>query len=212
MGESFVNDDIVLSMKNITKSFPGVIALKNVSFDLRKGEVHALVGENGAGKSTLMKVLGGVYAPDEGEIEINGTAAEINNPRDALNNKISIIYQEFNLVPTLNISENIFLGKELVKSSTKNLDKKLMKKKSKILMERLGLEQINFNIPVRYLSVAQQQLVEIAKALFNETNILVMDEPTSVLTQKETDALFKLIRDLKMKVFRLYIFLTGWKR
>ncbi|HHU49782.1 MAG TPA: sugar ABC transporter ATP-binding protein [Clostridiales bacterium] len=186
-------------MKNISKSFPGVQALKNVSFDLKKGEVHALVGENGAGKSTLMKVLGGVHLADEGEIEINGVPVEITSPRDALDHNISVIHQEFNLVPTLNVYENVFLGKELIKKTTRSIDRKLMREKTKELLESLGLTIIgtNYDIPVRNLSVAQQQLVEIAKALFNETNILVMDEPTSVLTSKETEILFELINKFK---------------
>ena len=102
-----MNGDIILRMKNISKAFPGVQALKNVNFDLKKGEVHALVGENGAGKSTLMKILGGVHLADEGEIELNGKTVQILNPRDALDHKISIIHQEFNLVPTLNIFRNV---------------------------------------------------------------------------------------------------------
>lgn len=185
----------VLSMKGITKIFPGVTALNSVNFNLNKGEVHALVGENGAGKSTLMKVLGGVYIPNEGEIEINGAPANITNPRDAINNKISIIYQEFNLVDELTVWENIFLGKELVHAAS--LNKKTMRIKSKKILEDLCMNEININSKVRDLSVAQKQLVEIGKALFNETTILVMDEPTSVLTQRETEILFNLIRDLK---------------
>lgn len=194
-----MNGEIILRMKNISKSFPGVQALKNVSFDLKKGEVHALVGENGAGKSTLMKVLGGVHLADEGEIEINGVPVEITSPRDALDHNISVIHQEFNLVPTLNVYENVFLGKELIKKTTRSIDRKLMREKTKELLESLGLTIIgtNYDIPVRNLSVAQQQLVEIAKALFNETSILVMDEPTSVLTSKETEILFELINKFK---------------
>lgn len=192
-----MNNNIVLSMKSITKAFPGVTALKNVSFSLKKGEVHSLVGENGAGKSTLMKVLGGVHLPDEGEIVINGAPARIQNPRDALNNKISIIYQEFNLVASLSIWENIFLGKELIKTASASLNKNEMREKSKEILKSLSLNQINCNTKIKDLSVAQQQLVEIGKALFNETSILVMDEPTSVLTQKETDVLFELISKLK---------------
>lgn len=193
-----MNGDIILRMKNISKAFPGVQALKNVNFDLKKGEVHALVGENGAGKSTLMKILGGVHLADEGEIELNGKTVQILNPRDALDHKISIIHQELNLVPTLNVSENVFLGKEIIKKGTRSVDKKLMREKTKELLESLGLSiETNYDVPVRYLSVAQQQLVEIGKALFNETNILVMDEPTSVLTGKETEILFNLINKFK---------------
>lgn len=190
-----MSSNTVLSMKGITKIFPGVTALNNVNFDLKKGEVHALVGENGAGKSTLMKVLGGVYIPNEGEIEINGAPANITNPRDAINNKISIIYQEFNLVDELTVWENIFLGKEIVHGTS--LNKKTMRTKSQKILEDLCMNEINVNSKVRDLSVAQKQIVEIGKALFNETTILVMDEPTSVLTQRETEILFNLIKDLK---------------
>lgn len=197
MEAAHTNDQIVLRMRNITKVFPGVIALKNVTFDQKKGEIHALVGENGAGKSTLMKILGGAYLPDEGNIEIGGKDAHIKTPRDALDHKISIIYQEFNLVPTLSIAENIFLGKELVKSGIQNLDRKAMIEQSHRVIAKLGLEQLDFGALVRNLSVAQQQLVEIGKALFNNANILVMDEPTSVLSQKETTALFQLVKGLK---------------
>lgn len=190
---------IILRMQGITKTFPGVVALNDVTFDQKKGEIHALVGENGAGKSTLMKILGGAYLPDKGSIEIDGKKADIKNPRDALDYKISIIYQEFNLVPTLSIAENIFLGKELVKSGLQNLDRAAMVEQSKQAIGKLGLEELDFSSLVRNLSVAQQQMVEIGKALFNNANILVMDEPTSVLSQKETDALFQLIKGLRQE-------------
>ena len=189
--------DIILRMVGIIKTFPGVIAVNKVNFDLRKGEVHALVGENGAGKSTLMKILGGAYIPDEGKIEINEKVVDINSPRDALDNKISIIYQEFNLVPTLSIAENIFLGKEISKSRLGNLNRKAMIEESRNTLSKLGLEHFDLGIKVRNLSVAQQQMIEIGKALFNEANILVMDEPTSVLSQKESQKLFNLINSLK---------------
>lgn len=192
-----MNGEIILRMKNISKAFPGVQALKDVNFDLKKGEVHALVGENGAGKSTLMKVLGGLHIAEEGEIEINGKTVEILNPRDAIDQKISIIHQEFNLVPTLNVYENIFLGKEPVSKVTKSVNRKLMKQQSQELADSLGLKLDSFDVPVRELSIAQQQLIEIGKALFNETSILVMDEPTAVLTSKETDVLFELINQFK---------------
>ncbi|NLJ40477.1 MAG: sugar ABC transporter ATP-binding protein [Clostridiales bacterium] len=188
---------MILSMKGITKIFPGVTALNKVDFDLKAGEVHGLVGENGAGKSTLMKVLGGVYMPNEGTIELNGKPANIMNPRDALNNKISIIYQEFNLVEELTVWENVFLGKEMVKGVGKGLDSATMKKKSKEILQDLCMSNINVNTMVRNLSVAQKQLVEIGKALFNETSILVMDEPTAALTHNETEVLFDLIERLK---------------
>jgi len=193
------NGEVILRMRGITKTFPGVTALKDVTFDQRKGEIHALVGENGAGKSTLMKILGGAYLPDEGSIEINGEIVDIKTPRDALDYNISIIYQEFNLVPTLSIAENIFLGKELVKSKLKNLDRKAMIAQSKQAIGKLGLNQLDFGSLVRNLSIAQRQMVEIGKSLFNNASILVMDEPTSVLSQKETAALFQLIKGLRQE-------------
>ena len=192
-----MNNEVILRMNHISKAFPGVQALDQVDFDLRRGEIHALVGENGAGKSTLIKVLGGIHRAEAGEIELDGQRVEILNPRDAINHKISIIHQEFNLVPTLNVWENIFLGKELTKKGWPSLDKKLMKEKAIDLAESLGLSLDNFDAPVRQLSIAQQQLVEIGKALFNETSVLVMDEPTAVLTSKETEVLFDLMNQFK---------------
>lgn len=188
---------MILSMKGITKIFPGVTALDKVDFNLKKGEVHGLVGENGAGKSTLMKVLGGVYMPNEGTIELNGEPANITNPRDALDNRISIIYQEFNLVEELTVWENVFLGKEITKGASRGLDKATMREKSGEILANLCLNDIHVNTMVRNLSVAQKQLVEIGKALFNETSILVMDEPTAALTHNETEVLFDLIKKLK---------------
>ena len=187
----------ILRMRGITKSFPGVTALNNVDFELARGEIHGLVGENGAGKSTLIKILGGAYLPDHGEIEIDGRSAHIHNPRDALDAGISIIYQEFNLVSTLSVAENIFLGKELVRRGVRDLNTRAMVEKSNRTMERLGLLGFNSATRVRHLSVAQQQMVEIGKALFNQASILVMDEPTSVLSQKESETLFTLMKGLK---------------
>ena len=190
-----MSDGYVLEMRNITKTFPGVKALDNVSFNLRKGEVHALIGENGAGKSTLIKILGGLFPPDSGEIYLDSAKMNIHSPLDSINKKISIIYQEFNLVPTLSIGENIFLGKEIKQANV--IDRKLMNKKSDAIIKDLGLSNIDCSSEVSELSVAQQQMVEIAKALFNDSNIIVMDEPTAVLTQKESEALFEIIDNLK---------------
>ncbi len=194
-----MNGDIVLRMKGISKAFPGVVALNDVSFDQRRGEIHSLIGENGAGKSTLMKILGGAYVPDHGEIEIDGKTVAIETPRDALNLRISVIYQEFNLVPTLSIAENIFLGKEIVTGPAGHLNRSAMRARAKDALVKLGLANMNFRTQVRYLSIAQQQLVEIGKALFNNASILVMDEPTSVLSQKESERLFQLMRELRQQ-------------
>ena len=191
-------DEIVLSMKDICKAFPGVQALQDVSFDVKKGEVHALVGENGAGKSTLIKVLGGVYQADKGEIERAGRAVRIGTPMETIRMGVSIIYQEFNLVPTLSAAENIFLGKELARGRglTKRLDRAAMAREAKRVMERLDMPDLDVTAPVSSLSVAKQQLVEIGKALSNDTSILVMDEPTAVLTDREATALFGVLKNL----------------
>ncbi len=185
-----------ISMKNITKRFPGVTALDDVSFDVMAGEIHALVGENGAGKSTLMKILGGVYTPDSGHIEINGQKTVFRSPIDSLAKKISVIYQEFNLVPTLTIGDNIFLGKEL-RTQLGTVDRKKMAQKSQEIIDSLGFTSLISSRQVQTLSVAQQQIVEIAKALHNDSNVLVMDEPTTVLTEKESEILFSTIDRLK---------------
>ncbi|OHD71755.1 MAG: hypothetical protein A2V99_17505 [Spirochaetes bacterium RBG_16_67_19] len=185
----------LLAMRGISKAFPGVRALHSVDFDLARGEIHGLIGENGAGKSTLIKILGGAYLPDGGSIELDGQAARIHSPRDALHKGISIIYQEFNLVPALSVAQNIFLGRELV--SRGGLNQRAMLKRAQQTMERLGLSGFDCRRRVRSLSVAQQQMVEIAKAMFNEARILVMDEPTSVLSQKESETLFGLMRGLR---------------
>lgn len=189
----------MLKMSCISKCFPGVQALLKVSFDLDHGEVHALVGENGAGKSTLMKVLGGVYACDEGEIAINEQTAEILSPADALELGVSIIYQEFNLAGTLSAAENIYLGKEIRKGGqhSPRLDRKAMHAGAQEVMKRLGMSELDVTRPVQELSVAHRQLVEIGKALLNKSRILVMDEPTAVLTERETSALFEVIETLK---------------
>ena len=189
--------NVLLEMKGVNKRFPGVNALQAVDFDLRAGEVHALLGENGAGKSTLMKILGGIYAIDEGQIFVNGEEVIINEVKDAQNHGISIIHQEIVLVPHISIAENIFLGRELV-SSLGLIDKEAMYKKAQELLNSFQL-----NIPshtlVSRLTVAQQQMVEIIKAVSFNSNIIVMDEPTSSLSEKEVKFLFETIANLKEK-------------
>jgi ribose transport system ATP-binding protein len=189
----------VLVMSDITKTFPGVTALEDVSINLVQGEVLALVGENGAGKSTLMKILGGVYRADKGIISIEGNKVEILDTLDSQKLGISIIFQEVNLVPTLSIAENIFLGKELTRGKIifKYLNHEEMRKKSKKVLTRLESDSLDTSLWVQDLPVAKQQIVEIAKALMNESRILVMDEPTSALTDTETHALFTIIETLK---------------
>lgn len=185
----------ILKMKNITKNFPGVKALDDVDFTVYENEVMALLGENGAGKSTLMKILSGVYTKDEGEIVLEGKAMDITSPRDAIEKGIAIIHQELNLVPYLTVYENIFLGRE-IKSSYGGLDRKQMIDQSREILERLNVN-ISPTKKVNYLSIAQQQMVEIAKALSLNAKIIIMDEPTDTLTDNEVSSLFEIIRELK---------------
>ena len=191
--------EYVLRMIDIEKRFPGVIALNKVNFELIRGEMHALVGENGAGKSTLMKALGGVYPPDGGTIEINGKAVSIAKPSDSIENKVGVIYQEFNLAPALNVYENIFLGREIKKSKLGAMNRKEMLRIAGESMAKLGVRDFDCTKKVKTLSVAMQQLVEIGKAIFNEIDILVMDEPTAVLTDRETESLFRVIEEIRKK-------------
>jgi ribose transport system ATP-binding protein len=186
----------VLRLRNITKSFPGVKALKGVSFDVLPGEVHALVGENGAGKSTLMKVMAGAYIADSGEIEINGDLVEIRTTQRAIELGVNIIYQELNLVPHLTVAENIFLGREPKGLIPGSIDFALMEKQAQEIMVQLGAS-INVRAPIRNLSVAQQQMVEIAKATSRKSRLIAMDEPSATLTEHELENLWKLIGKLK---------------
>ena len=189
--------DKLLSMKGICKYFPGVKALQDVDFDLVSGEVHALLGENGAGKSTLMKVLGGIYPIDGGKIYINGKQVQINSVRDAHKHGISIIHQEIVLVPHLTIAENIFLGREPL-NKLKMVDKWAMFSDAQKLLDDFHLG-ISSDILVSKLTVAQQQMVEIIKAVSFHSSIIVMDEPTSSLSDKEVKFLFETIGNLKAK-------------
>ncbi len=186
----------VLHMKQITKRFPGVLALDNVDFEVKEGEIHALIGENGAGKSTLIKTLGGVHPPDSGTIEISGQPVQIMHPQDAFEHGIGIIYQEFNLVQTLNVAENIFLGDEIT-NAFGHMNRAEMHRRSREAMAQLGIRDFDTATKIRDLSVAMQQLVEISKALFHNSRILVMDEPTAVLTDRESEKLFSLMLQLK---------------
>lgn len=185
----------ILKMENISKSFPGVKALDNVDFSVYENEVMALLGENGAGKSTLMKILSGVYTKDGGKIILEDTEIDITSPRDATSKGIAIIHQELNLVPYLTVYENIFLGRE-IKAPYGGLDKKEMIRQSREILEKLKVN-ISPTMTVNYLSIAQQQMVEIAKALSLNAKIIIMDEPTDTLTDTEVSSLFEIIRELK---------------
>jgi len=181
-------------MTGIEKSFPGVRALDGVSLEIRAGEVHAIVGENGAGKSTLMKILAGAYIADAGTIEVDGTPVTIDGPKSAERLGIGMIYQEFNLVPDLGVIENIVLGIEPVRGWF--LDRNAAAERARAVLAELGIA-LPLDRPARRLSVAEQQLTEIAKALVRHARLIVMDEPTAALTDRETDALFALIAKLK---------------
>ena len=184
----------LLRIENISKAFPGVRALHEVSLELRSGEVLALVGENGAGKSTLIKILGGAHRADTGEVAVLGERADIISPADAQQLGISIIYQEFNLIPDLSVRENIFLGREIEKGLF--IDEAEEYREVEALFNRLDLK-LDPETLCRNLTIAEQQLVEIAKALSLNTRILIMDEPSATLSQQEVNRLFGTINDLK---------------
>lgn len=191
-----VTEELLLQMNEIHKSFPGVHALKGVNFELRTGEVHAILGENGAGKSTLIKILGGIYIKDQGEIYIQGRKQEINNTDQARTLGISIIHQELVLVPYLTVAENIFLGREPHKGLFLNREKVVNETRN--YLKEFGLK-INPNKMMAELNIAQQQMIEIVKAISFNSSIVIMDEPTSSLSDKEVEALFLSIRKLTAK-------------
>ena len=187
-------ENYLLEMNNISKDFPGVKALDDVSIKLRKGEVFALVGENGAGKSTIIKILSGFYSNDVGEIKLSGKKVVIKNPRDAINLGINTIYQETSLVPEITVAENIFLGKQPVSKFGK-INWKKMNQESERILNELSIH-LNPKSLVLELSAAQCQLVEIAKAFSSSAKIIIMDEPTSAITEEDTMNLFSLIKKI----------------
>lgn len=182
-----------LEMRNITKTFPGVIANDGINFSVDKGTIHALVGENGAGKSTLMRILYGLYHPEEGEIYLDNKKVDINNPQDAIRFGIGMVHQEFQLVPSLTVAENIVLGDEPRKNIW--VDRKLERQIVLELSDRFGL-QVNPEIPIREVAVGVQQRVEILKLLYRKAKLLILDEPTAVLTPQEVDGLFDVLKRL----------------
>jgi len=195
-----MNNNTILKMKNITKKFSGTIAVKNVNFDLKSSEVHALVGENGAGKSTLMKILSGVYQPTKGTITLDGIEYKSFTPKQSFQHGISIIYQELSVINELTIAENMFLGRLPYKKffGIKILDKKALDQEVKKFLKLVGL-QIDPDEYVENLSISNKQLIEIAKALSLKVKILIMDEPTSSLSSSEIDRLINLIKKLKIE-------------
>jgi ribose transport system ATP-binding protein len=188
--------DYLLEMNGIVKRYPGVLAVDHAQLTLKAGEVHCLVGENGAGKSTLMKILAGAILPDEGEIRLGGDAVRIQSPQHAQRLGISMIYQEFNLTPYQSVSENIFLGREPRYGRTPIIDWPRLHADAANLLDRIRVK-LDVHKPIYQCSVAEQQMVEIAKALAFNARVIVMDEPSATLTDHELDALFDLIRNLK---------------
>jgi ABC-type sugar transport system ATPase subunit len=188
------NDSYIIEMKNITKIFPGTRALDRVSLKLRKGEIHALVGENGAGKSTLMNILTGQIPMDEGEIFMEGKSLRLTSPEEALKNNIVLVPQELNLVPEASVAENIFLGNENIRFGF--ISSGITQRKAKELLGLLNVE-LDVTQPVKELSAAYQQLISIARALAYTPKVLILDEPTSVLTNVEADNLFRAMKTLK---------------
>ncbi len=197
MGNPVENENILV-VNNIRKQFPGVLALDNVSFQVKKGDVHALVGENGAGKSTLIKVISGVFKPDSGEVFFEGKQYSDLTPQDAIGIGISTVHQELKMVESLSVAENIFLGHPRLKKSMigKTVNWKEMRKEAKTLVDSLGIK-IDVEKKVEELSVAQKQIVEICKALKRDAKLIIMDEPSATLTDSELDILFEIIRKLK---------------
>lgn len=188
--------DVILTMKGIDKSFPGVHALDHVDLEVRKGEVHALMGENGAGKSTLMKVLTGIYSKDSGTITYEGKEVEFTNPREAQDAGIVIVHQELNMLGHLTVAQNIFIGREFMKGRL--IDDKKMNEEAKKLFDQLGID-IDPTETMSRLTVGKQQMCEIAKAISHDAKVIIFDEPSAALTEAEIEELFKIIRDLREK-------------
>ena len=186
-----------IEMLNINKAFSGVKALQDVSFRVKSGEIHALMGENGAGKSTLMKILAGAYLRDSGQIFIGGKQVHISKPKDGIDNGISAIYQEFALIDSLTVAENIFIDN--LTDHGKLINWKQLRRRAKDVLESLGFGNVPVNVTVSQLSVAHKQVVEICKALTRECSVLILDEPTAVLASGEVEQLFTLLRALRDK-------------
>ena len=188
--------DNFIQIRGVSKQFYGVYALKDISFDIAKGSVHAIMGENGAGKSTLMKILGGVYQADGGTISIDGTVRNIRNVQDSAACGISVIYQEFNLVPELTVAENIYISDVPKKTFLGIVEKKKRRAKAKEILDMLEI-QVNPDEFVKNLSVSEKQMVEIAKALSRNAQIIIMDEPTAALNEEEVQKLEEIVGMLK---------------
>ena len=188
--------DIILSLKGITKEFPGVKALDDVTINIERGTIHGLVGENGAGKSTLIKVLAGIYHPEKGEVILEGQKREFSSPIDARAAGVSVVHQEIKLAEPLSVAENMFLGNVMMKGHL--VDWKGMRARAREIVEDLNMD-IDVNAQVSSLTVAKKQIVEIMHAINNNSQILVMDEPSAVLTNRELDVMFRIVRQLREK-------------
>lgn len=188
----------MIEMTGISKAFNGNTVLSNIEFEVKKGEIHALMGENGAGKSTLMKILTGIYTRDSGDIKVNGQIVDFKNPKEAEQKGIAVIHQELNILPDLTVAENLFLGNERTFGKSPVLKTKEMNKQAKEILLSLGLD-IDVKMIARSLSVGKQQIIEIAKAISSNAELIVMDEPTAALTDREIETLFVTIRALQAK-------------
>ena len=188
--------EYVLEVRNVRKEFPGVVALDDVSLCLKRGEIHALVGENGAGKSTLMKILAGIYTKDSGEIFFEGKPFTAKKPVDALEKGIAMVHQELDLIPEMTVEENVYAGREISKGLI--VDKRGMQSRTRELMHSLGID-IEPGVKIKELSTAQQQMVAITRALAFDADVIIMDEPTSAITDREVSHLFEIIRNLKSR-------------
>jgi inositol transport system ATP-binding protein len=193
-----LDNDYILQVRGLTKTFSGVTALDNVQLNLRKGEVHALMGENGAGKSTFMKILIGLLRPDSGEIIFEGDQLSTKNVSESLKKGISMIHQEILIVPELTVAQNIFLGREMTRLLPGWLDDQRIYKQAEVILSQMGVD-INARTKMKYLSVAEMQMVEIAKAISNDAKVIIMDEPTSAISDKEVATLFAIIKELTRK-------------
>ena len=194
MAENNLSHEVILTMEGIDKSFPGVHALDHVNLEVRRGEVHALMGENGAGKSTLMKVLTGIYTKDSGTITYEGKEVEFHGPKEAQEAGIVIVHQELNMMNHLTVAQNIFIGREFMKGGI--IDDAKMNEESKKLFEQLGIK-IDPTEKMGNLTVGKQQMCEIAKAISHKAKVIIFDEPSAALTEAEIEELFKIIRDLR---------------
>lgn len=199
--------EVILTMKGIDKSFPGVHALNHVDLEIRKGEVHALMGENGAGKSTLMKVLTGIYKKDEGTITYEGKEIEFSNPREAQDAGVVIVHQELNMMGHLTVAQNIFAGREFKKGMF--VDDAKMISEARKLFDRMCID-IDPTEIMSNLTVGKQQMCEIAKAISHDCKVIIFDEPSAALTESEIQELFKIIRDLKCKRYGNCIYLPSY--